>query len=179
MAAFPPTHTFKHPDNRHLLYCVYMQRQWGEKLYSLQGACTSHGIWFISNQPFLLRDRVSFYCSLLLCCQQVWCVMCFLLCPFHSLSFSLSFSCSFHLSHPVALSHRIKFTSSKHLNTIVSPDCLDESSACFTWRFSKFSWKDWLDELIFWKLIMQMVPKCIPACWGMFQFSIRVFIKFI
>lgn len=81
------THIQTHPDDSRLLYCVYMQRQWGEKLYSLQGACTSHGKYDLYQiSLFLLRDQVSFYCGLFLCCQQVRCVMCFLLRPFHSLT---------------------------------------------------------------------------------------------
>ena len=73
----------------------------------------SWGAWFISNQPFLLRDQVSFYCSLFLVLSAS--VMRDVLSPpsasfIHSLSLSLSlsaslwFPCSLHPSPPVSLS---------------------------------------------------------------------------
>lgn len=127
------------------------------------------GIWFISNQPFLLRDQVSFYCILFLCCQQVWCVMC---------SPSISFIHSLPLydsSAPLALhlqlhthTHRTELTSSQHFD-IMCANWSDESSAYFTIRISRFSVKAWLTDcmdLLYVKANHMYDPEERYNCWS-------------
>lgn len=115
--------------------CVYMQKQWAEKLYSLQGPCTSHGQCDLY-QISLFAKRSDFFLLQLVSVLSAS-VMPDVLSP-PSSSFIHSFSSSYfpapytlHLRF-LSLSLRIQFRFLWGLEHYVSADCLNVSSAYFT-----------------------------------------------
>lgn len=104
------THTFTHTLSVFYIVCIHVEAVAWEIILSSGALHKSWGTVIYIQSAFLPRDQISFFflffCSFFLCCQQVWCVMGFLLQPIHSFTLSsLSHWCQLHFLR--ALEHYV------------------------------------------------------------------------